>query len=123
MRRIGSYSLGDLPLPVVRIDCKDAVALGVIGSTGWSSASAPTPPCPTCSWRWRHASAGRTPLGHAARSSRIWQLGRKPNLLPLLTAEIAAKRLVEHLERAGFVVMKRPAIGGASALGRGHDGR
>ncbi len=29
------------------------------------------------------------------------------------------KRLVEHLERAGFVVMKRPAIGGGAALGRG----
>jgi hypothetical protein len=26
-------------------------------------------------------------------------------------AEIVAKRLVEHLERSGFVVMKRPAIG------------
>jgi hypothetical protein len=36
-----------------------------------------------------------------------------------LMAEIVAKRLVEHLERAGFVVMKRlPEIGGA-ALGRG----
>jgi hypothetical protein len=28
-------------------------------------------------------------------------------------------RLVEHLERAGFVVMKRPADVGAAALGRG----
>jgi hypothetical protein len=26
-----------------------------------------------------------------------------------VVAEIVAKRLVEHLERAGFVVMKRPA--------------
>ena len=26
-----------------------------------------------------------------------------------IMAEIVAKRLVEHLERAGFVVMKRPA--------------
>ena len=31
-------------------------------------------------------------------------------------AEIIAKRLVEQLERAGFVVMKRP-----SALGRGFE--
>ena len=30
-----------------------------------------------------------------------------------IMAEIVAKRLVEHLERAGFVVMKRPAdVGG-----------
>lgn len=27
-----------------------------------------------------------------------------------LMAEIVVKRLVEHLERAGFVIMKRPAI-------------
>lgn len=31
-----------------------------------------------------------------------------------LTAAIIAKRLVEHLERAGFVVMKRPPIGGST---------
>ncbi len=36
-----------------------------------------------------------------------------------IMAEIIAKRLVEHLERAGFVVMKRPAEIGAAALGRG----
>jgi hypothetical protein len=39
-----------------------------------------------------------------------------------LMAEIAAKRLVEHLERAGFVVMKRaPAVGG-SPIARGFEG-
>jgi hypothetical protein len=32
------------------------------------------------------------------------------------------KRLVEHLERAGFVVMKRPTDVGAAALGRGVEG-
>jgi hypothetical protein len=36
-----------------------------------------------------------------------------------IMAEIVAKRLVEHLERAGFVVMKRPPGIGAAALGRG----
>jgi hypothetical protein len=35
---------------------------------------------------------------------------------------IVAKRLVEHLERAGFVVMKKPPIGGRAALGRGFEG-
>ncbi len=38
-----------------------------------------------------------------------------------IMAEIVAKRLVEHLERAGFVVMKRPPIGGGGALGRGAE--
>ena len=38
-------------------------------------------------------------------------------------ARIAAERLVEALERDGFVVMKKPPIGGGAALGRGADGR
>ncbi len=37
-------------------------------------------------------------------------------------AEIVAKRLVEHLDRAGFVVMKRAPIGGGAALARGFEG-
>jgi hypothetical protein len=37
-------------------------------------------------------------------------------------AEIVAKRLVRHLERAGFVVMKRPPAIGGAALGRGFEG-
>ena len=32
-------------------------------------------------------------------------------------AAIVAKRLVEHLARSGFVVMKRPPISGAAAIG------
>jgi hypothetical protein len=39
-----------------------------------------------------------------------------------IMAEIVAKRLVEHLERAGFVVMKRPAEISGAALGRGFEG-
>jgi hypothetical protein len=39
-----------------------------------------------------------------------------------IMAEIVAKRLVEHLERAGFVVMKQPPISGGAALGRGYEG-
>ena len=38
-------------------------------------------------------------------------------------AAIVAKRLVRYLERSGFVVMKRPPIGGAAVLGRGREGR
>ena len=39
-----------------------------------------------------------------------------------IMAEIVAKRLVEHLERSGFVIMKRPADVGGAALGRGFEG-
>jgi hypothetical protein len=38
-----------------------------------------------------------------------------------LMSAIVAKRLVEHLERSGFVVMKKPSIGGGA--GRGYEGR
>jgi hypothetical protein len=34
-------------------------------------------------------------------------------------AAIAAKRVVRHLEQAGFVVRKKPPLGGRSAVGRG----
>jgi hypothetical protein len=33
-----------------------------------------------------------------------------------------SERLEEHLELAGFIVMKRPAEIGAAALGRGCEG-
>ena len=36
-----------------------------------------------------------------------------------LMAAIVARRLVEHLDRAGFVVMKKPPAVGGSTLGRG----
>lgn len=39
-----------------------------------------------------------------------------------IMAEIVAKRLVEHLQRAGFVVMRRPTEIGGAALGRGFEG-
>jgi hypothetical protein len=40
-----------------------------------------------------------------------------------MMAAIVAKRLVEHLERSGFVVMKKPPVGGGAAISRGADGR
>lgn len=36
-------------------------------------------------------------------------------------AAIAADRIVRHLERAGFVVMKRPPAVGGGAIGRGFE--
>jgi hypothetical protein len=40
-----------------------------------------------------------------------------------IMAAIVAKRPVEHLERSGFVIMKKPPIGGAAAIGREFEGR
>jgi hypothetical protein len=37
-------------------------------------------------------------------------------------ASIAAERIVRHLERAGFVVLKRPPEIGGAAIGRGFEG-
>ncbi len=34
-----------------------------------------------------------------------------------MMAAIVARRLVEHLARSGFVLMKRPPISGAAAIG------
>jgi hypothetical protein len=36
-----------------------------------------------------------------------------------LMASIVAERLIASLERDGFVVMRKPGLGGDSALGRG----
>jgi hypothetical protein len=40
-----------------------------------------------------------------------------------IMAAIVARCLVEHLDRAGFVVMKKPPAVGARALGRGFERR
>jgi hypothetical protein len=40
-----------------------------------------------------------------------------------LMASIVAERLIARLERDGFVVMRRPGLGGHSALGRGFEPR
>jgi hypothetical protein len=36
-----------------------------------------------------------------------------------LNADIVAKRLVRHLEKAGYVVMKKPPLGGHDQVARG----
>ena len=38
-----------------------------------------------------------------------------------IMAAIVARRLVEHLEQSGFVVMRKPPAVGAGALGRGYE--
>ncbi len=69
------------------------------------------------------ASERLTPADPAALAFALRHQGRKRvhNAAEIM-AEIVAKRLVDHLERAGFVVMKRPAEVGAAALGCGFEG-
>lgn len=38
-----------------------------------------------------------------------------------IMATLTAERIAEHLEEAGFVVMKKPPSVGAAALGRGYE--
>ena len=40
-----------------------------------------------------------------------------------LNADIVAKRLVRHLDRAGYVVMKKSPLGGHSQIARGFGQR
>ena len=39
-----------------------------------------------------------------------------------MMAAIVGREIVDHFEREGFVIMAKPPIGGAAALGRGHAG-
>jgi hypothetical protein len=39
-----------------------------------------------------------------------------------IMSDIVARRLVEHLERSGFVLMRKPPIVGGAAIGRGFEG-
>jgi hypothetical protein len=54
----------------------------------------------------------RTPFLRRLRS-RFDGRKRKHDAAEMM-AQIVAKRLVEHLERPGFVVMKKPPIGGSA---------
>ena len=38
-----------------------------------------------------------------------------------IMAAVVAKRLVQHFEQAGFVIMRRPPAAGAAALSRGYE--
>jgi hypothetical protein len=40
-----------------------------------------------------------------------------------LNADIVAKRLVRYLDKAGYVVMKKPPLGGHSQIARGFGQR
>ena len=65
---------------------------------------------------------GKVPFGFRIGESGDLVEGRKrAHNADEIMAEIVARRLVAHLERAGFVVMKRQAKVGAAALGRGFE--
>ncbi len=74
--------------------------------------------CSTC------PNASRLPadLAAALAFALRYQGRKRVHKADEIMAEIVAGRLVDHLERAGFVVMKRPAGVGAAALGRGFEG-
>jgi len=66
--------------------------------------------------------ASRDDLANALALALRFEGRRRKNDADEMLAKIVARRLVDHLERSGFVVMKRPAIGGGAALGRGYQG-
>ena len=80
-----------------------------------SLASAIVLPCPTLT-----SSRPPTPsdLAAALAFALRYQGRKRVHNADEIMAEIVAKRLVEHLESAGFVAMKWPVEIGAAALGR-----
>ena len=73
------------------------------------------------------ASEPLTPADPAALAAALafalrYQARKRVHNADEIMAEIVTARIVDHLERAGFVVMKRPAGVGAAALARGFEG-
>ena len=98
----------------------DGALLAAAGG-GRAAISDSGPLCgPTAAFMWP-PTARSTPS--CIRASRGGPAGRtRVHNADEIMAEIVAKRLVEHLERSGFVVMKRPPMSGGDALGRGFEG-
>jgi hypothetical protein len=46
----------------------------------------------------------------------LWSARKRVHDSDRMTASIAADRIVRHLERCGYILMKRPAIGGSAPL-------
>jgi hypothetical protein len=66
--------------------------------------------------------ADRDDLASALAFALRFQGRKRTHNADEIMAEIVAKRLVEHLDRAGFVVMKKPPEVGAAEIGRGFEG-
>jgi hypothetical protein len=59
-------------------------------------------------------------LAEAIAFALRYRGGKRVHQADEYMAQIAAERIVEHLARARFVVMKRSPETGGAALGRGH---
>jgi hypothetical protein len=46
----------------------------------------------------------------------LFSVRKRVHASDAMMAAIAAKRIVRHLERSGFVLMKRPPIGGSAPM-------
>jgi hypothetical protein len=69
--------------------------------------------------RSRQTEANPTDLAGALAYALRYQGRKRVHNANEIIAEIVARRLVEHLERSGFVVLRRPPEIGATAIGRG----
>jgi hypothetical protein len=63
----------------------------------------------------------RPPRVHRLRADGRCRLAKAQSAEVM--ASIVAERLIARLERDGFVVMRRPGLGGHAALGRGFEPR
>ena len=61
--------------------------------------------------------AAREDVANSISFALLWSRGRKRvHDSEAMTAALAADRIVQHLERSGFVILKRPPIGGSVPL-------
>ena len=65
--------------------------------------------------------ADRADIANALAFALRYQGRKRVHNADEIVVEIVAKCLVDYLEQAGFVVMKRPPEIGAAALGRGFE--
>jgi hypothetical protein len=61
-------------------------------------------------------------LAEAIAFALRYRGGKRVHQAEEYMAQIAAERIIEHLERVRFVVMKKPPEIGDAALGRGFKG-
>jgi transposase len=101
---------------------KDKAAIEAAIASPWSNGQTEGQICKLKLVKRQMYGRGNLDLLQAASSAshkrRIHRKCVRPNFARRNTT-IAAERVVRHLERAGFVVMKKTPIGGHSTLGRG----
>jgi hypothetical protein len=75
----------------------------------------------SCAGAGRPKGVWQSDLADALAFALRYQGRKRVHKADEMMSKIVAKRLVEHLERDGFVVMKRAPIVGGAALGRGFE--